>query len=127
VSAGERLVAAGLGDLALERVHPALLLGEHVGNAQQVGLGVFEFAQRLLFLALELGDAGGLLEHRAAFLGLRGKDLVDLALRHDRVGGAADAGVHEHVVDVLEAAKRAVDPVFGRPSRNTRRVMATSL
>ena len=109
---GERLIAAGLGDLALERVHPALLFGEHVGNAEQVGLGVFEFAQRFLFLALELRDAGGLLEHRAAFFRLGGEDLVDLALRHDRVGGAADAGVHEHVMDVLEAAERVVDPVF---------------
>ncbi len=109
---GERLIAAGLGDLAFERVHPAFLFGEHVGDAQQVGLGVFEFAQRFLFLALELGDAGGLLEHRAAFFRLGRKDLVDLALRHDRVGGAADAGVHQHVVDVLEAAERAVDPVF---------------
>ncbi len=109
---GERLVAAGLGDLAPEGIHPALLFGEHVGNAEQVGLGVFEFAQRLLFLALEFGDAGGFLEHRAAFLRLGREDLVDLALRHDRVGGAADAGIHEHVVDVLEAAKRAVDPVF---------------
>ena len=109
---GERLIAAGLGDLAAERIHPALLLGEHVGNPEQVGLGVFEFAERFLFLALELGDAGGFFEHGAAFLGLGGKDLVDLALGHDRVGGAADAGVHEHVMDVLEAAERAVDAVF---------------
>jgi hypothetical protein len=109
---GECLVTAGLGDLAAEGIHPALLLGKHVGNAEEVRLGEFEFAERFLFLALELGDAGGLFEHRAAFFRLGGEDLVDLALRHDRVGGAADAGVHEQVMDVLEAAERAVDAVF---------------
>ena len=66
---GECLIAAGFRDLALERVHAALLFGEHIRNAQQVGFGVFEFAQRFLFLALELRDAGGFFEHRAAFLG----------------------------------------------------------
>ena len=40
------------------------------------------------------------------------RDLVDLALRHDRVGGPADPGVHEQVVNVLQAAERAIDPVF---------------
>jgi hypothetical protein len=53
------------------------------------------------------------LKHRAAFLRLRRQDLIDLSLRHDRIRRAADAGVHQHVVDVLEPAQRAVDPVLG--------------
>ena len=59
---GERLIAAGLGDLALEGIHPALLFSEDVGDAQQVRLGEFQLAERFLFLALELGDPGRLLE-----------------------------------------------------------------
>ena len=66
----QRLIAACFGDLAAQRVHPALLLGEHVGNAEEIGLGEFQFAQRFLFLALEFRDSGGLLEHRAAFFRL---------------------------------------------------------
>ena len=115
VIGGERLETAGLRDLAFQRVHAALLFGEHVGYAEQVRLGVFEFAQRVLLLALEFRDAGRFLEHRAAFLGFRGKDLVDLALRHDRVGGAADAGIHEQVVDVAQTAERSIQSVFGAP------------
>ena len=111
--AGEGLVAAGLGDLALEGVHAAFLLGEDVGDAEEVGLGVFEFAEGFLFLAFVFGDAGGFLEDGAAFFGFGGEDLVDLALGHDRVGGAADAGVHEEVMDVAEAAEGAVEAVFG--------------
>jgi len=57
----------------------------------------------------------GFLEHRAAFFRLGGKNLVDLALRHDRVSGPADAGVHQQVVDVLQAAERAIDPILRAP------------
>jgi hypothetical protein len=110
--AGQRLIASGLGDLALERIHAALLLGKHVGDAQQVGLGELQLAQRFLLLALVLRDTGGFFEDHAALFGLRGKDLVDLTLRHDRVGGAADAGVHEQVMDVLQTAERAIDAVL---------------
>ena len=65
----KRLETAGFGDLAFQGVHAAFLLGEDVGNAQQVCLGVFKFAERILFLALEFRDARRLLEDRTALLG----------------------------------------------------------
>ena len=113
VVGGEGLETAGFGDLAFQGVHAALLLGEDVGDAEEVCLGVFEFAEGVFFLAFELGDAGGFFEDGAAFLGLGGEDLIDLTLRHDGVGGAADAGVHEEVVEIAEAAEGAVEAVFG--------------
>ena len=111
----QRLIAAGLRDLAAQRIHPPLLFGEHVGNAQQVRFRKFQLPQRFLFLALEFRDPGGLLKHRPALLGLGGQDLVDLPLRHDRVGGPADSRIHQQIVDVLQAAERAVDPILRTP------------
>ena len=98
--------------MAAQRIHPPLLFGQHVGDTQQVGLGELQLAQGFLFFAFELGDSRSFFEHRAAFFGLGREDLVDLPLRHDRVRGAANARVHQQVVDVLETAKGAVDPVF---------------
>jgi hypothetical protein len=63
-------------------------------------------------LALVLRDAGGLLEDRAAFLRLGRQNLVDLALRHDRVRGPADARVHEKLLDVLEPDVAAVEEII---------------
>ena len=34
-------------------------------------------------------------------------------MRHDRVGSAAYAGVHEEIVEIAEAAESAVEAVFG--------------
>ena len=109
---GEGLVAAGLGDLALEGVHAAALLLEDVADAEEVGLGELELAEGFLLVLLELGNAGGFLEDGAAVLGLGREEGGDLSLLHDGVGGAADAGVHEEFVDVAEAAEGAVDAVF---------------
>jgi hypothetical protein len=85
-------------------------------------LGGFQFAQGLLFLRLEFGDARRLLENHAAVFRLAGKDLRDVPLRHDAVTGAAHAGAHEKLLDVLEPAGRLVEKIFADPSRKTRRV-----
>ena len=106
------LVLLGLADLALERADLALHLAEDVRLAEEVLLGLLDLAQGFLAVGLELRDAGGLLEDGAAVLGLRGEDLVDLALRHDGVGGRADARAHEEALDVLQAAAGFVDEVF---------------
>jgi len=63
---GKDLVAAGFGDLTLERVHAAGLFFEDVGDAEEVGLGVFEFTEGFFFVLFEFGDAGGFLEDHAA-------------------------------------------------------------
>ncbi len=109
-----RLVAARLARLPLQRADLPFHLADDVGEADQVGLGVFEFAQGLLFLALVLRDPGGFLENRAAVFGTRRENLVDLALFHDRIGRAPDAGVHEEAVNVAQAARRLVDLVLAR-------------
>ena len=98
---GKLLVAARLAGLALERADLAFHLADEVGDAQQVLLGVFEFAQRLALLRLVLGDPGGLFKDHTPVFGLAGEDLGDVALRHDAVAGAADAGAHEQLLDVL--------------------------
>jgi hypothetical protein len=106
------LVPPRLAGLALERADLAFDLANDVGEADEIGLGVLELAERLLFLALVFRDAGGFLEDGAAVLRARGKDEIDLALLHDGVGGAADAGVHEELVDVAQAAGRLVELVL---------------
>jgi len=107
-----RLVAAGLPGLPLQRADLPFHFADDVGQADEVGLGVLEFAQRLFLLALVLRDAGGFLENGAAIFGTRRQDRVDLALLHDRVGRASDAGIHEHALDIAQAARRLVQLVL---------------
>ena len=108
----EGLVAASLPGLTLERTDLALHLLDDVGDAEEIRLGVLELAECLFLLRLVLGDAGGLLEDGAAVLRAAVEQEGGLALLHDGVGAPADAGVHEEIVDVLEAAGGAVDQVL---------------
>ena len=62
---------------------------------------------------LEAGDSGGFFDDRAAVLGLGAEELADALLADDGVGLAAEAGAHEDVLDVAEAADLAVEEVFG--------------
>ena len=100
-------VAARLAGLALERPDLPLHFADEVGHAQKILLGVFEFAERFLFLTLELRDARGFLENHPAVFRLAGKNLRDVALRQDAVTRAPDARAHEQLLDVLEPARRA--------------------
>ena len=106
------LVAAGARGLGAERVDLAAKLGDDVREAGEVLVGRLELAERLAAVGAEAGDAGRLLEDRAAVLGAGGEDRVDLALGHHGVGRRADARVHEEALDVAEAAGRAVDEVL---------------
>ncbi len=108
----EILIALRLARLALQRIDLAAHLAEDVLDAEEVRLGVLELAERLFLLAFEFGDARRLLEDGAAVLRAGREDLVDLPLLHDRVGGPADAGVHEELVDVAQAARVLVDLVL---------------
>src|ERR1019366_6836854 len=74
--------------------------------------GVLELAKGFLLLVLVLVDARGFFKNRAAILGMRAENLVDLSLRHQRVARPADARVHEQSLDVAEAAGRFVDEIF---------------
>ena len=106
------LVAAGARGLGAERMDLAAQLRDDVGEAGEVLVGRLELAQRLAAVGAEAGDAGRLLEDRAAVLGAGGEDGVDLPLGHHGVGRRADARVHEEALDVAEAAGRAVDEVL---------------
>ncbi len=108
----ERLVALRLRGLARKRADLALVLGNDVADADEVGLGVVELAQGFLLLGLVFRDPGGLLEDGTAVLGFRTEEHVDLALLHDRVARAPDPGAHEEVLDVLEAAGLFVDEIL---------------
>ena len=99
-----RLVAARLGGLTLQRADLAFDFLDDVLHANQVRLGVFQFAEGFLLLGLEFCNAGSLFKNRAPVLRAVAQDLVDLALFHDRIRAPADAGIHEQLVDVAQAA-----------------------
>ena len=106
------VTARGVG-LALQRRQLATHLAQQVVEPQQVALGGLEPALGALAALAELQDAGGLFDDRAAILGAGVEHGVELALTHDHVLLAADAGVGEQLLDVEQAAGRAVELVLG--------------
>ena len=124
---GNLFVAARLAGLALKRTDLPLHFADEIGNAQQVLVGIFQFAERLMFLALVFRDAGGFLENEAAVFGLAGKNLGDVALRQDAVAGPAHARAHEQLLDVLEPAGSAVDEILAVAVAENPAVTVTSL
>ena len=98
------LLAQGL-DLKLQLI-------DLVVDAQEVFLRAGELALRLLLAVAVARDAGRFLKDLAAFVALAGNDLGDAALPDDRVPVAAEAGVHEQLVDIAQAAGLAVDIIF---------------
>ncbi len=85
------LITAGFAGLALERDDLTFDFLDDVGDADEIRLGVLEFAEGLFFLVLVLVDARGFFEDGAAIFGVSAENLVDLALGHERVAGASDA------------------------------------
>ena len=71
-----------------------------------------ELPLRLLFPVAVFGDTGGLLENFPAVAAFQGEDLVDPALTDIGITLPAQAGVHEHLVDVLQAGGLLVDIKF---------------
>ena len=61
---------------------------------------------------LRRGSTGRFLKDLAALVALAGDDLGDAALPDDRVPIAAEACVHEQLIDVAQAACLAVDIIF---------------
>ena len=113
--ARQRLMPPRLCRLSLERPELLFDLADHVGQARQVRLGVFELARGFLALALVFGDAGGFLEDRASVLRPRRQNQVDLALLHDGVSRTPDTGIHEKLLDVAQPAERPVEQIFAAP------------
>ena len=98
------LLAQGL-DLQLQLI-------DLVVDAQEVFLRAGELALRLLLAVAVARDAGRFLKDLAALVALAGDDLGDAALPDDRVPIAAEACVHEQLIDVAQAACLAVDIIF---------------
>ena len=110
--AAERQILLRLFRLLFQGADLQLQLGDLVADAQKIVLGVGQTALGILLAVAEFGDAGGFLENFAAVGRFEGKDLVDAALADVGIALAAKTGVHEQLVDVLEAGKLLVDIVF---------------
>ena len=97
----QRLISSRLARLSLEGTNLPLHFLNDVADTQQIRFGRFHFAQRFLLLRFVFSDSGGFFKNAASIFGTRTQDQIDLALLHDGVGGASDAGVGEQTVDVL--------------------------
>ncbi len=109
--AGEVAVAHRLAGLALQRLELRLDLADHVVEAGEVLLGRRQPELGLVAAIVEAGDAGGLLEQRAAVLRLGRDQFADLALADHRRRVGAGRGVGEEQLDVAGADVAAVDLV----------------
>jgi hypothetical protein len=104
--------ALGFGGLALERVHLAGDFFEYVVNAGEILLGGFQAQLGEALLGFEAGDSGGFFDDGAAVVRLGAEQLTDAFLADDCVGFRAEAGAHEDVLNIAQAAELAVEEVF---------------
>ncbi len=97
----QRLISPRLAGLPLQRTNLALHFLNDVADAQQICFRRLQLAERFFLLCFVFGDSGCFFENAASIFRTRTQDQVDLALLHDGVGSAADAGVSEQAVDVF--------------------------
>ena len=109
---GEFQKLLGLFTVPLQGADTLFQFAQNIPQAFEVSLGGFEAAFRLVFAVAVLGDAGGFLENFAALGGLGADDLCNAALADDGVTVAADAGVQQQFVDILQTDVLAVDRVL---------------
>ena len=107
--AAEIAIAARLARLALEAGELLLEPGLELVGAGEVGLGRLELELGLVAAGVQAGDAGGLLEQRAALLGPGGDEGGDAALAHHGRGARAAAEIGKQGLDVARAGLLAVD------------------
>ena len=105
-------VAPRLGRLALQRAALLFDLEHDVVDAGQVLLRRFELELRGAAAALVFRDAGGFLDQLPPIGGPGAENLANLALLDDRIALDANAGVHQQVLHVLQAAGLSVDQVL---------------
>ena len=98
--------------LERERTQPLLHLRLDVSGPRDVLSDPRELQLGAVTAALELPETGRLLHERAPLLGLRGEDLLDLALRDHGAGGAAEADVGEQLHEVGAPNGGPVDQVL---------------
>ena len=109
----ERLVLLRLLRLALEGAELPLDLVHHVPHAEEILARRLQLAERLGPLELVPGDARRLLHEDPPVERLRGEDVGQTLLLHQRVGLRVHARAQEEIVDVLQPADRLVEEVLG--------------
>lgn len=105
-------MAPGRVRLFLQRFQLPTDLAQEIIESRQVCLSGQQATFRSLFAFSVFEDTGGLLDDRAAILGLRVEHRVDLALGDDHVLLAAHTGVAQQFGYVEEATRHTVDRVF---------------
>ena len=105
-------VTPGFTRLTLERPHLPAHLPQNIGQAEQVRLSPLKLPLGLSLLNLETHHPGSFLKNGPTILGARGKNLVNLALLHDGIGGATDSGVEEQPLNILQAAVGSVNGIL---------------
>ena len=108
----DRSEALRLGRLTLEGVHLPGDFLEDVVDAGEVLFGGLETKLGEALLGLEAGDARGFFNDGAAVVRLGAEELADALLADDGVAFRAEAGAHEDVLNVAQAAELAVEEVF---------------
>ena len=109
---GQLFVLARAIDLALQR---SQLTGDFlvdVAGTRQVLVHRLDLFERTLLATLVLGDAGGLLNEGAAFLGAALQNGIELALADDGMRILAQSRIVQDVLDVHQAARARVDEVL---------------
>ena len=106
------LVALGLASLALQRAALLLHFEDDVVDAGEVLLRGIELQFRRAAAGFVLRDTGRFLDELTAVGRTRAEDEADLPLLDDGVGLRTEAGVHQQVVDVAQAARMTVDEVL---------------
>ena len=75
-------------------------------------LCVIELAQCFFFLLLELSDARRFFNYRSTFYRSALDNIRDLALCHNAVTIAPDAGAHEELLHIAQSAASAIEKIF---------------
>ena len=103
--------AFGLACLTLETGHLAFDLKDNIVDPQEVLIGGGDLAQGFFFaIFIPCHTSGFLYEESPLFRAGIG-DGADIPLLDDRVGLGAHAASHEHIVDIFQPARLAVDRV----------------
>src|SRR5205085_2277054 len=110
--AAELLGPLGRGRLQREGPQPRLHLGLEVAGALDLDPDPRELQLGPMAPALELAEAGRVLDQRAPLLGLAREDLLHAALADHRAVAAAEPDVREQLDEVGAADGRAVDQVL---------------
>ena len=105
-----------LSRLFFERSDPRGQLRFDICHPLHVGLGFSQLFFGFDFPIAEPCDSRAFLENAAAVFALAGDDFGDAPLSDDGIALPPDAGVHEELEDVLQAAFPTVDEVFAVPA-----------